>query len=189
MSEWHAAALVASRGFEPDMRFAGNAPPLTAPEPDDPVAAARSAGFAAGFAEASAVAEQQLAELLTAREVIELALVRCNAELEEQLRQRLQATVEVLCGEVFVQAAIDPAALSARVTKAAAMLARADDKAVLRLHPEDIAVLASSLPGDLPVAPDPSLARGALRIEGQLGGVEDGPEVWRRALAEALAQC
>lgn len=189
MSDWQVAAMSASRGFEPDVRFAGNAPEPNAPKPEDPVAAARNEGFAAGFAEASAVAEQQLAELLAAREAIELALVRCNAELEEQLRQRLQATVEALCGEVFAQAAIDPAALSARVTKAAAMLARADDEAVLRLHPDDITVLGCSLPVDLPVVPDPSLARGALRIDGQLGGVEDGPEVWRRTLAEALAQC
>lgn len=190
MSELPFAALAARGGFCPDPRFAASAPvAVVEAEPDDPVATARSEGFAAGFAEASAVAEQHLGEVLAAREAIGLALVRCNAALEEQLRQRLQATVEALCGEVFAIAARDAQGLSNRIARAATLLARADDGRVLRLHPDDIAVLGSALPAELPVEPDLTLARGALRIEGGLGGVEDGPEIWRRALAEALAQC
>jgi flagellar assembly protein FliH len=47
----------------------------------------------------------------------------------------------------------------------------------------------SRLPPALEVLPDPALERGALRIETQAGGVEDGPAHWHRAIAEALAQC
>jgi len=69
------------------------------------------------------------------------------------------------------------------------MLARADDAAVLRLHPDDLALIVARLPAGLPVEPDPALERGALRLEGSAGGVEDGPAQWRRALAEALGPC
>jgi flagellar assembly protein FliH len=181
-------ALAEPAGFTPDPRFAGLPVPPPAAEPEDPVAHAHAEGFAAGFAEAKAIAEAHLAETLAAREAIELALTRHNAALEEELRQRLLATVELLCAEALAPLALDPTALKSRITRAAAMLARADDERVLRLHPEDIALLGEALP-DLPIEPDPALPRGSLRIETVLGGVEDGPEHWRRALAEALAQC
>ena len=73
--------------------------------------------------------------------------------------------------------------------RAAAMLARADDDRVLRLHPEDIRLIGKRLPEGLEVVPDPALERGALRVETASGGVEDGPSHWRRAIAEALSQC
>ncbi len=85
--------------------------------------------------------------------------------------------------------ALDPAALAARVERAAAMLARADDERLLRLHPDDLALVAARLPEGLEALPDPALERGALRIESTAGGVEDGPSHWRRAIAEALAGC
>ena len=69
------------------------------------------------------------------------------------------------------------------------MLARADDERVLRLHPEDLKLMAARLPDGLATLEDPALERGALRIESSSGGVEDGPEHWRRAIAEAVAQC
>ena len=69
------------------------------------------------------------------------------------------------------------------------MLARADDERVLRLHPDDLALIAGQLPEGLPVLADPVLERGGLRVETSNGGVEDGPEQWRRAIAEALSAC
>jgi len=42
---------------------------------------------------------------------------------------------------------------------------------------------------DWEVLADPSLERGAIRVEGTSGGVEDGPATWRKAIAEALARC
>jgi flagellar assembly protein FliH len=59
---------------------------------------------------------------------------------------------------------------------------------VLRLHPDDIALLGKGL-GDYPVEPDAGLLPGSLRIEGANGGVCDGPEIWQRGLSEALSQC
>jgi flagellar assembly protein FliH len=69
------------------------------------------------------------------------------------------------------------------------MLARADDERVLRLHPDDFALIGKALPDELEVRSDPALERGALRLESVNGGVEDGPAHWRRAIAEAIAQC
>ena len=34
-----------------------------------------------------------------------------------------------------------------------------------------------------------ALERGAVRVEGAIGGVENGPEQWRRSIEEALRQC
>ena len=159
------------------------------PEPEDPVAAAWAAGHAAGTAEALALATAQAEAEAAARERIELALARLNAEQEEDLRRRLYATVEALCETAIAPLALDRDALLVRVERAAAMLARADDERVLRLHPDDLQLIRARLPDELEVQDDPALERGALRVESRNGGVEDGPAHWRRAIAEALSQC
>ncbi len=183
------AALADSGGFCPDPRFVQPAalPPVAAPA--DPITEAQAGGYAAGFAEAEAAGVVRLGEALAARGKIELALALVDANVNEGLNQRLQQTVATLCGEVFAIAARDPDYLAKRIDAAAALLARAEDGRVLRLHPDDIALLAGALPEGLPVEPDPTLPPGSLRIEGTAGGIADGPEIWQRALAEALAQC
>ena len=191
MSDLGFAALRTSGGFTSDPRFDASPPPPSLPlaEPEDPVALAWVDGHAEGRAEALAEAAARAEADEAARTRIELALARLDAELAEQLRQKLYATVEALCEAAIAPLALDPAALAARVERAAAMLVRADDARVLRLHPEDLALVAARLPGGLEVAPDPALERGGLRIESANGGVEDGPSHWRRAIAEALAGC
>jgi len=191
MSSLPLAELAGSAGFRCDPRFAGPlAGAMLPPEPeDDPLASAYAEGHAAGIAEAEAAANARIEADEAARNRIELALARLDAELAEGLRIKLYATVEALCEAAIAPLALDQAALAARVERAAAMLARADDHRVLRLHPDDLKLVAKRLPGELEVQPDPALERGALRIESASGGVEDGPAHWRRAIAEALAQC
>ena len=189
MSELPFAALADTRGFRPDQRFLERGVVPTRSAPADPLAEAHALGYAAGAAEADAAAAARIAAALAGREAIELALTGASAACEEALRQRLHATVAALCGEVFAVAARDPEALTKRIAAASALLARADDGRVLRLHPGDIALLGGALPEGLPVEPDPALTPGSLRIEGAHGGVADGPELWQRSLAEALAQC
>ena len=109
--------------------------------------------------------------------------------MQSELADRLRETVIALCETAIAPAALDPDALTRRVTVAAAMLARAEDQRVIRLHPEDLALIAARLPEDWHFEPDASLERGALRVEGAAGGVEDGPEQWRRAINEAPRQC
>lgn len=191
MSRISLAELGPGGDFARDPRFGepGLTPPAPPSEPEDPIGRAWAEGFAAGEAAATEVAEARAAEAEAARAKIEIAAARLDAAQQEALRLRLIETVTTLCEAALTPLALDPDALAARAAKAAAMLARSDDYRVLRLHPEDLAVVAARLPEGLLCEPDPALERGALRIETQGGGVEDGPANWRRSIAEALGAC
>jgi len=182
----------AEAGFSRDPRFAPlrAAPPPVAAEPaTDPIAAAWSEGFTAGCNEAMDAAEQAAREAHAAREKLSASFVRLDAEMAENLRHRLIETVTALCESVLQPMALDAEALARRAEKAVAMFVRADDERVIRLHPDDLDLVADKLPADWQVIPDSALERGALRIETINGGVEDGPQQWRAAIAEALRLC
>ena len=180
-------------GFRRDHRFGRDAlpEPVEAPpaEEEDPETRAFAAGYAQGAADAEAAFSEAIAAQDAARTKIELAFGRLDADLTRELEARLRDTVLALCTPLLADYAADAEALAARVKTAAAMLARAADERVIRLHPEDLALLAARLPEDWHFEPDPGLERGALRIEGTAGGVEDGPGTWTRALSEALSSC
>lgn len=189
-------------GFLPDVRFGNPAaaggeaehpeaePETALPEVEepDPVALAYTQGFAAGHEQASAEAKAQAEAEAAAREALSLAIVRLNAELEEELRLRLRDTVAALCEAALAPLALDEDALLHRIEKAVSMLARADDERVIRLNPQDIALLSDRLRAEWDVQGDPALERGSIRVESNNGGVEDGPDTWRRVIAEALQQ-
>lgn len=180
-------------GFRQDSRFApqgGAGRGVPAPiEIEDPVAQAWAEGYAKGAEDAQAEAARLMAAEVEARAALDLSFARFDADLAETLRQRLQDTVMALCEATLVPYAHDTAALAARIERAVAMLARADDERLIRLHPDDLALIEPRLPADWKFSPDPALDRGALRVETQNGGVEDGPAQWRRALAEAFHAC
>lgn len=188
MSSLPLAALGGGTGFFGDPRYS-LAPPFPRDQAPDPVTEAWAEGHAAGLAEAQAEAAAQRTAEEEARLNIELALARLDADQQEALRQRLVETVAALCNAALAPLAIDPALLAERAARAAAMLVRADDDAVLRLHPDDLKRVAKRLPAGLAAEADPGLEPGNLRLDGQAGGVEDGPAQWRRAIAEALGQC
>ena len=183
----------ASGGFAGDPRFAAkrSAPPPPEPLPDapEPILTAHAAGYDQGIAEARAEAEAERATREEAWAALTVAAARLDAEQTRALADRLRETVIALCETALAGAALDPATLARRVEAAAAMLARADDDRVIRLHPDDLKLVQPRLPADWAFAPDPLLPRGALRIEGLHGGVEDGPEQWHAALVEALREC
>lgn len=181
------AALLAHEAEAQDTPAPAPTPAL-APDtaPTDDAAAAleqafadgEAAGRAAALAEAQAAAQTMRALRLSFRALDEAA----RAVLAEELA----ATVMALCSQVLGDYAVDAEALAVRCNAAAARLGGGAQGAVLRLHPDDLAALgADALPG-WHTAADPALARGALVIEGPDGAVRDGPEDWRRALAEAL---
>ncbi|WP_404482529.1 FliH/SctL family protein [Novosphingobium sp. BL-52-GroH] len=188
-------ALGRSAGFRPSSRFGGVAG-MIAPEPaapiladlPDPVAEAYARGYAEGHAQASDEAEAHHAAADAARAALALSFARLDAVMEEDLRLRLRDTVAALCEAALAPLAIDEAALTQRIARAVAMLARADDERVVRLHPADIDLVSERLRAEWQVMPDASLERGTVRVEGSLGGVEDGPASWRMAIAEALHQ-
>jgi flagellar assembly protein FliH len=186
-----------SGGFTLDPRFSRQAPPpppsefaaMADGEREDPVERAHADGYAAGHAAALQEAQERAAAQDAARHRIETALRTMDAREATALESRLRQTVLALCEVVLADAAIDPAGLEARVRCAAQMLARAEDARVIRLHPEDLALVGNHLPEDWHCEPDSTLERGTVRVDGAMGGVEDGPAQWRRALEDALRQC
>jgi len=158
-------------------------------EQGDPLADAYAQGYADGAGDVRVETLAAAAADAQAGGTLQLAFIRLDRALEEQLRDRLRATVAALCEAALAPLALDVDLLERRVAAAAAMLARADDARVIRLHPDDIKLLTSRMRADWEVLADPSLERGAIRVEGASGGVEDGPATWRKAIAEALARC
>ncbi|MBW8755880.1 MAG: flagellar biosynthesis protein [Sphingomonadales bacterium] len=191
-------ALSAAGGFRSDARFSSlgavpyrAAEPQPAPqaEPEDPLAIAFAEGYAAGAAQAQAQAAELARADAAASEGLALAFAKLDEAFEQELRQRLRDTVAALCEGAIAPLALDEAMLMRRIERAVSMLARADDDRLIRLHPDDVALLSQRFAADWQIVPDRSLERGALRVETSSGGVEDGPELWRRAIAEALHQC
>ena len=178
--------------FARDFRFGGGSAspaPLSESGSVDPLEEAFALGYTQGAQDAEQAAGFAKAAEDAARSRIELAIGRVDADHLQEFELRLRQTVLTLCDAVIGSIAIDPAALTARIGIAAAMLARADDERVIRLHPEDLALVSACLPEAWHFETDPALERGALRVEGAAGGVEDGPALWRAALEDALAQC
>lgn len=192
MSDLFALAGRGNGGFSRDPRFASAAaapPPVMAEPATDPITAAFTEGFTAGCNEAMDAAENAAREAHAAREKIQFSFARLDAELAETLRHKLVETVTVLCETVLHPLTLDADALARRVEKAVAMFVRADDERVIRLHPDDLDLVAGKLPADWEFLEDPSIERGALRVETANGGVEDGPAQWRAAITEALRLC
>ena len=186
-------AAGASQGFRPLAIFASGEGRHGAqvPEADEPhpVEDARAEGFARGLAEGRAAAEADAFAMLEAHGALSLAFERLDQAMEEELRLALHETVSRLCEGVLAPLALDEAALLARIDKAVAMLSRSYDERTIRLNPDDLSLLSDRLHSDWTVLPDPALPRGTLRVESSEGGIEDGPETWRRAIADALGPC
>ena len=148
----------------------------------DPVEAAHAAGFAEGMAAAQAQAQLQEDALLVG---IQAALSggRIDREaLAGQLRQTVLFLVSKLVGEVGVAAE----RLAGRVEVASEMLADAAESALLRVHPDDVALLQGRLPDTVFAVGDASVARGSFVLESASTVVEDGPALWLDQLAQAM---
>ena len=118
-----------------------------------------------------------------------LALARIDEARAQELADRLRDTVAVLCEATLAPLALDRDALLRRAVRAVALISAADNPVTIHLHPDDLQHVAEGLGGGWTIVPDPSLARGSVRVEGKAGGVEDGPAQWRSAIAEALGTC
>ncbi|KQN28867.1 MULTISPECIES: FliH/SctL family protein [unclassified Sphingomonas] len=151
----------------------------------DPLAAAHAAGFAEGLAAAALAAQETanrdgalLGDLATA-----LGADRIDRErVAAQLRQTVLLLVSKLVGEV----GIAPDILAGRIETAAELLADSAESALLRVHPDDVALLEGRLSKSIFAAGDPSVARGSFVLESASTIVEDGPELWIDQLAQAI---
>ena len=189
MSRVAYSALGRPGGFTPSAHYAPvvveEAPPVAV----DAAAEAYRSGFEDGQVSARADAEAQLARERAERNAIELAFARFDVESAQSLRELLRATVHALCDDAVLPLALDSKALAARIELAAAMLQRKHDQRIIHIHPDDLALVRDSVAPELELLPDASVERGGLRVETEDGGVEDGPQQWRRAIAEALDSC
>jgi len=176
-------------GFTPSARYARAVLEEAPATPVDSAAEAYRSGFEDGQISAKADAEAQLSRERAERAAIELAFARFDMESAQALRESLRTTVHALCDEAVLPLALDSEALASRIEVAAAMLQRKHDQRIIHIHPEDLTLVRDSVPPELELRPDATIERGGLRVETDDGGVEDGPQQWRRAIAEAFDSC
>lgn len=165
------------------------APEASVPEGEgfvDPIAAARAAGHAEGYAQAMA---EVAADAGRTREMIAAleAALKSGSRFDRdrvalQLRQTVLALVTRLVGEVGVSGDL----LAARVTAAVDLLADSAESALLRMHPDDVALVEGKLPATLFAVGDAALARGSFVMESASTIVEDGPDRWLEQLGAAI---
>ena len=186
MSDLAAALAAPASGFRADSRFGGHFAVDLAIRKPNLAEGAYAEGYAKGLEDGAANAETAIRQDAAAREQIELGLGKLAEGEEHRFEERLRETVLALCEMTLAPLAVEPEQLANRVAKALDLLRRSEDERTLRLHPDDIALIAGRLPDHVRVEPDPALERGGLRIETPEGGIEDGPSQWRRVLAEAL---
>ena len=185
MSRVAYAALGKRGSFSRDTRY--TAPPadaVPAAPTEDAAEQAYRAGYEDGQISTRAECEAQLQAERAARSAIETAFARFDAESGRHLRERLLETVHALCEE-----AVLPLGLARGVEAAASMLQRKHDQRIIHINPDDLELVRDSVAGDLELVPDASVERGGLRVETDDGGVEDGPQQWRRALNEIFDTC
>lgn len=134
-------------------------------------------GHAQGLAQAQDEIRQQVSQLRGLVEAFARPLAQCDAEVEAVLTELAVQIAGALLGRAY---AADPALLAELVTAALRLAVPDAREAEVRLHPDDLAVVAPLLmTGEQPQArltADPGLARGdlrvhteALRIDGTLG--------------------
>lgn len=177
--------------FVADLRFSSTAtgaaayPDVAPVEPapaEDERLAAFEEGLRQGRAEALADAKQENAE----RRKLGAALRRLDEEMIDRLGQQLSETVAVLCEATLAPLALDQAQLIERCRRAAVLLGETMDACTLYLNPGDIPKLDAELTANWHVAADEALEPGSLRLAGREGEIADGPQEWRRSLAETL---
>lgn len=152
----------------------------------DPIAAAHAAGFAEGRAAAIAEADDARAREAALLEQVSEALAAGAHFDRERMAGQLRQTVLHLVTKMVGEVGVAPDVLTGRITAAVEMLADSAESALLRLHPDDVALVEGKLPANLFAAGDPHVARGGFVIESASTIVEDGPDLWLEQLAQAI---
>lgn len=155
----------------------------------DPVETAHAAGYAEGFAAAMAAREAAEADAARDRALIAGLLDALGrgdqidrAAMATRLRGTVLALVERIVGEVGVSAE----RLATRIDAATDMLADSGESAIVRLHPDDVALVDGRLPQSMFAVGDAGVARGSFVLEAASTIVEDGPALWLEQLAQAI---
>ena len=152
----------------------------------DPIKAAHDMGFAegkaAGLAEAAANdgRDRALIEAITAE-------LRTSAQIDrERLAAQLRQTVMLLVSRLVGEAGVSGELLAKRIAAATEMLADDAESALLRVNPDDLALLEGHLPKTTFAAGDATVERGSFVLESASTIVEDGPDLWLEQLGQAI---
>ena len=152
----------------------------------DPIATAKAAGYDEGVAAALA---QVAANADRDRALMDSVVAAINDDRRidrDRLAGHLRQTVLQLVRQMVGEAGVDADLLDRRVKLAAGMLADDAESAVLRLNPEDMALVDGRLPENIFAAGDASVERGHFVLESSATIVEDGPGLWLEQLALAI---
>ncbi|UZK65332.1 FliH/SctL family protein [Sphingomonas sp. M1-B02] len=152
----------------------------------DPIAAAHAAGVAEGRAAMLAEIEASRAQEAALIEQISTALATGAHFDRERMAGHLRQTVLHLVSRMVGEVGVAPEILAARIGAAVDMLADNAESALLRLHPDDVALIEGKLSGSVFPVGDPHIPRGGFVIESASTIVEDGPEIWLEQLALAI---
>jgi flagellar assembly protein FliH len=175
-----------TEGWDP-FAAAANATPLPPAAPFvDPIATAHAAGFAEGMATAIAeIGETGARDRALLTELGEA--LRNEGRLDrERMARQLRQTVLFLVARLTGEVGIAPDFLTGRIDSAVEMLADSAESALLRVHPDDVALLADRLPKTVFAVGDAHVMRGSFVLESASTVVEDGPELWLEQLAQAI---
>ena len=156
--------------------------PVTAPVAEqEPAESLFDQGYRVGRLDAEQAFSGERArfhELIAACEAIQ-------PESSEILALLIAESVEMLVRATVGEVPVDVDTLLVRARSAASLIADVDGERLIRLHPDDLALInADDLP--LPATADPALVPGSLRIEHATGWIEDGVAVRLDALREQL---
>ena len=152
----------------------------------DPIAAAHAAGIAEGRAQAINEIEDAKAREAALLDQVSNALAQGAHFDREKMAGQLRQTVMHLVAKLVGEVGIAPDVLAGRIKAAVDLLADHAESALLRLHPEDLALVEGKLPTTVFPVGDPHVARGGFVIESASTIVEDGPDLWLEQLAQAI---
>lgn len=156
------------------------------PAQADLIAAAHQAGYAEGLRAAAVATDEALARDRAMLESLVEALGQAGRIDREAMAGRLRATVMLLLGRLVGEVGVSADLLSGRIVAATELLADATESALLRVHPDDVALLDGRLPDTIFAAGDAGVVRGSFVLESASTVVEDGPEMWLDQLAQAI---
>lgn len=152
----------------------------------DPIAAAHAAGRAEGYAAALAEAAADVGRDRALSDALGEALNSVTRFDRDRVALRLRQTVLTLVGRLVGEIGISGELIATRIAAAVDILADSAESALLRMHPDDVALVHGKLPSTLFAIGDEAIARGSFVLESASTIVEDGPEQWISQLTQAI---
>lgn len=146
----------------------------------DPIAVAHAEGYAEGLAAAAA---EQGRDRALADGIAEALSGRVD---RDQVARHLRQTVLLLVSKIVGETGVAPDILAGRIEAATELLTDTAESAMLRVHPDDVALLEGRLPATVFAVGDAAVARGSFVMESASTIVEDGPELWLDQLSQAI---